>query len=632
MMVMCWSTQLPLQLMAETAPLTLEQATQTPTVAFDPNAPAPAVTQQNNSQPAWTLWGNALSAVSAQDSQYQETSIQGRAYYVSTTGSTTGDGSKTSPMKSVQQAVNLLQPGDVLFIAEGTYHESVNILTSGRADAYITIRGMGNVIFDGEPGKTTLPAFDTKGRDFLKFENLTVTHMRAAVEVSDGSDHVEINGLKTEGNRFGVRINNSTNITVRNAEVANSKNGFRAYGTSRNLLFENIHVYGSKDIYEGMSETYLNGDGFIFELEVSNVTLRNIVSHDHWDAGFDVKASNVLMENVVAYGNKNNWKIWGKNVVIRDSLSFGAKRQPRPDGSTVEGNGITMEIGGQAKLINVTIADNQHRDIELYQDSMLSIENSIISRATNDGMIYHNGGGMLSTNNVMWFNTAAYKPFNGFNPATDLWMDPQFVDRANRNYQLLPTSPARDRSVAGQASGHFDLIGNSRLSGDQKDLGAYEFNGTLSNSPIPAFGPGYVLPTVPAPSPAPVPDPEPAPQPEPEPVPDPAPVPDPVPAPEPEPEPVEEDILWGVAEGQTLSGMMFMQINPEKLLGVKSVAYFIDGKKVANTAKAPFILVSTKGYDTKKLKDGQHTLVAVYQTTKGEKVDTLNFQTKNAKK
>lgn len=628
--VMCWSLQMPFQLLAETVSLAIDQtAAQTPTVAFDPNAPAAAVqntqTTAPSSEPAgFSLAGNTLTPVGT-DPTFTETSLQGRSLYVSVSGSDTGDGTQNHPLKSVQKAVNLLQPGDTLFIGEGTYHESVNVKISGRSDAYITIHGMGNVVFDGSPDLTLVPAFDTKGNDFLRFENLTVTHMRAGVEVSAGSDHVEIDGLRTESNRFAVRINASTNITVRNAYASNSNNAFRAYGASRNLLFENITAEGSKDIYDGMNPDYRNGDGFIFELEVSNVTLRNILTRDNWDGGIDCKASNVLIENAVAYGNKNNFKIWGKNVVIRNSLSFGAKRQPRADGSTVEGNGLTVESGGSVKLANVTIADNEDHEIQIYADAALFLENSIVARHDMSGQLFQMAAGSVFTSeNVLWFNSALTKPIKEMGPS-DLWADPKFSNAAAHDYQLTSSSPAIDRVDALPDLGTYDLIGNDRISGERADLGAYEFNGTLSSAPIPDFGSASMLSApaaAPELAPAPAPQPAPAPNPVPSPAPEPAPAPSPMPA---------DGMMWGVADGQTVSGVIFIQLNPVKIPGVKSVTYFIDGKKISSTAKSPFLLGSEKGYDSRKLKDGNHTVTAVVQMQSGKLSSDLKISVLNKK-
>lgn len=496
-----------------------------------------------------------LSTASA--SLMMEMSTTGRTYYVSASASTTGTGSETDPYKSVQKAVSMLEPGDILVIREGVYNEAASFKTSGRSEAWITIRGEGNVIFDGEPLLTLSPAFDTKGKDFLRFENLTVVNMRAAVEVSSGSNDIVIDGLRTEGNRFAVRINASSNVTVRNAYAAGSNNAFRAYGASRNLLFENITATGSKDIYDGMDPDYLNGDGFIFEAEVSNVTLRNIVSSNHWDAGFDIKASNVLVENVVAFGNKNNLKLWGKNIVVRNALSYGAKRQLREDGSTVEGNGVTIETGASVKIYNSTFADNEDHDIRIYDDGTLILENSIVSRTNNTGALFKNSGGYFSSQNVMWHNTASSKP-SGLLGALDIWANPLFVDREAHNYRT--DSP----------------LGYQYATGEN-----------------PPSEPGGEDP----------------------------------PAEDPE-DPAAEEGLTGLVEGQTVQGTI--NIQPENIAGVKSVTYFIDGQKMTSTGKSPFAYGGSSGLDTRKLKNGAHTLVAIIYNADGEQqAITINFTVQN---
>ncbi len=66
--------------------------------------------------------------------------------YVSTTGSDDGAGTKESPLRTVQVAVDRMKEGDVCFLREGTYHEELCIQTSGiRIEAYPGEE----VVFDG---------------------------------------------------------------------------------------------------------------------------------------------------------------------------------------------------------------------------------------------------------------------------------------------------------------------------------------------------------------------------------------------------------------------------------------------------------------------------------------------------
>jgi hypothetical protein len=66
---------------------------------------------------------------------------KGAAYYVSTKGSDTNPGkSLISPLRTIQKAVDVAQPGDTIFVRGGTYRETVTTSRSGTATALITIQ------------------------------------------------------------------------------------------------------------------------------------------------------------------------------------------------------------------------------------------------------------------------------------------------------------------------------------------------------------------------------------------------------------------------------------------------------------------------------------------------------------
>jgi len=72
----------------------------------------------------------------------------GRTIHVAVNGA--GDGSSVSrPLGSVQQAVDLAEPGDKVLIAPGVYRESVVVGKSGTPKAYILIEGRPGAILDG---------------------------------------------------------------------------------------------------------------------------------------------------------------------------------------------------------------------------------------------------------------------------------------------------------------------------------------------------------------------------------------------------------------------------------------------------------------------------------------------------
>lgn len=416
----------------------------------------------------------------------------GRSLYVSTTGADTSNGAQSSPWKSISYAVSQLQAGDTLYIEAGTYQQSGGgaiFTTSGTSDAPITIQGLGNVIIEGTATMTIggytvasnyNPAFDTKGQDYIRFKNLTVNNLRAAVTVSPNSSYVEIDGLKADRNHFAVLINGGDHITVRNAVVTNSRNGFRTEATTgvnpTDILYENIDVSGSKDVYSGFETRYRNGDGFILEFG-NRMTLRNVKSYDNWDGGFDVKATNVLMENVETYGNKNNFKVWGTGLVVKNSLSHNAKYFVG-DPVAGEGYGVNNRMG-QATFINTTFANNEVADIRADNDGGASstiLQNSIIVRDRASGSLYVRDGGLMTDNNNIWYDARKAADFTI--SGSSRFINPELVNLSGRDFHLQSGSPAIDAGSMSYPIAEVDQDNAPRVSGSSVDLGAYEFSGT----------------------------------------------------------------------------------------------------------------------------------------------------------
>lgn len=505
------------------------------------------------------LWSSPLSVATEETTSSEVSSTAGRSLYVSKSGSDSADGSEAAPWETIQRAVSELQAGDVLYILEGVYEESVKFVSSGRSDAYMTIQGVGNAVIDGTHLADHADGFDTQGHDFIRFRDLTINNTKAGIEVGPGSIYVEIDGLRADGNGFAVRIESSNNITVQNAYAVNSANAFRAFGDSRNLVFEDIETYGSKDkAFQQIRPDYLQGDGFVIEADVTNVTLRNIISGDHWDAGFDIKASNVLIENVTAFGNKNNFKTWGDNITIKSSLSRHAKEEQRPDGSYVEGNGITVE-SGTTRVINTTFVDNEDHDIRIYSGGALFMENSIVARRDSGGMLFGmSNNAFFSSDRVLWYEqeevTAGVRP-----SATDVWYDPDFVDWDNGDYRLRNTSIAINLGSSAADISQYDLDGNDRLAGPASDLGAYEFQGVPAASK-----------------------------------------------------------LKGLSHGDTVSGTIFVEPDRDALPKVRGVTYYLNGKQIYRSKKSPYTLGGSDGFDTTTLQDGTYILEAVVQISKKE--------------
>jgi len=98
-------------------------------------------------------------------------------YYVSPTGSDTGNGSSSGPWATLRHADTVVRPGDIVTVLDGTYRGDVTLTSSGTAEHPITYKaqnkwhaklvgtgkGDGSAVIRLSGGYTTLQDFDVTG-------------------------------------------------------------------------------------------------------------------------------------------------------------------------------------------------------------------------------------------------------------------------------------------------------------------------------------------------------------------------------------------------------------------------------------------------------------------------------------
>ncbi len=369
----------------------------------------------------------------------QNTAVQGlstgRVLFVSTTGLDSNNGSETAAWKTLKYAVSQLKAGDTLYIQEGTYNETVDLTTSGTATSGIYIVGLGNVVIDNTGAYYYDSAIDTNNQSYVNIRNLKITNSRG-IQVT-GGQYVNISGISSDKAQFCVLMKNAAFVTITNCTAVNSRHAFRGEGTTHDVTMDNIKASGSQDVYTGMDMNYLNGDGVIMESDTYNITITNMESFNHWDAGLDIKSDNVVLKNIVSYGNKNGLKLWGANISLENVLVYDTKFQANT--TLPEGIGVNIR-SGSVKMKNVTIADSDGTDIKVNTGATLNLENSIVVRKYATGKLLEKYGTMTEKG-VVWFRQGKTTP--DFTIATgSLWVDPQFVDWAAKDFRLKSTSPA----------------------------------------------------------------------------------------------------------------------------------------------------------------------------------------------
>jgi parallel beta-helix repeat protein len=145
-------------------------------------------------------------------------------YYVATDGSDGNPGTISQPFKTIQFSVNMVIPGDIIYLRSGTYIETVNVSKSGTHDQPITIAkypgDTAEAIISG-PSSGTGRAFQPKA----------------------GSAYWIIDGINFTSNvEFTIKFDNWAN---------NGTSGGIDYYTFRNnVIHGQIQIYGAYNLFE----------------------------------------------------------------------------------------------------------------------------------------------------------------------------------------------------------------------------------------------------------------------------------------------------------------------------------------------------------------------------------------------
>ena len=119
-------------------------------------------------------------------------------YYVSTTGSNSNSGtSLASPFLTIQQAANVAQPGDNVYVRGGTYRETVTMARSGTASAPITFQPYQNE-------QVTITGLDMLSGGWSTYSGSTYQNT-----VAGGASQLFVNGqMMTEARSANSGYNN----------------------------------------------------------------------------------------------------------------------------------------------------------------------------------------------------------------------------------------------------------------------------------------------------------------------------------------------------------------------------------------------------------------------------------------
>jgi parallel beta-helix repeat protein len=441
-------------------------------------------------------------------------------YYVSTTGSDTNPGTSTAPFRTINKGIAAMAAGDTLLIYGGVYSEQVTISKTGSSSALFTVKAVSGqrVIVDG---------------GLVRDRGVMLS-----------GNYIVVDGLEVQrALQFCVDVI-GTNITVRNFTIHDCQRaGLRA--KNRNITVEGSTLYNNVLTNAGGTAT----SGWAATLRVflggENVTIRNNTVYNNWGEGIAIgQGKNVNILNNTVHDN------FSQNIYINNSMDVNAENNfvystnPAYYRSGQPANGISLAEeyfsdtwGAQLariRVVNNIVAFCRRGIGYTYSEVAGGLDSSTIAfntiwGATEMGVVVINQP--TKTRNSIIANNIVQQPngkladiqvTSGVSLHHNFWVSPVTVlnnasgvgDRTGN--VLLATTPGLDPSTY-RLSASSPAIGGavaldvpkdffSYQRGPSYDMGAIQYQGTVSASPTSTPVPATAAPTntaAPLPSPTP---------------------------------------------------------------------------------------------------------------------------------
>ncbi|MBB4525253.1 UNVERIFIED_ORG: Ca2+-binding RTX toxin-like protein [Rhizobium sophorae] len=390
-------------------------------------------------------------------------------YYVATTGSDSGNGSATSPFRTISEAMSAnLRPGDEVVVKAGTYNESINIDKDGSAAGDITLRSEvpGAALIRPPAGSytgisvnanyVTIDGFDIKGGNGDGIEANNVHHVSILNnKVHDSgesgiqfnySDFVKIVGNETYINASSGWFSGISIYENRNITGDTSTTGYRNI-VQNNISHDNVtktgaHTDGNGIIIDDFQSTQTDGH--------PNYTFKTLVDN------------NLVYEN----GGKGIQVAWSDSVTVQNNTAYHNNQDPLNDG-TWRGELSNAQSSNNTWVNNIAVADPS------VNKNNTAVDNTSYGGYTNANVVWANNNTYNGTAGQASVRTDGGNAMPSTANGNKLGVDPHFAGAASDNFHLASGSAAIDGGTAKYGVGSVDLDGHARVVGTV-DMGAYE--------------------------------------------------------------------------------------------------------------------------------------------------------------
>jgi len=284
--------------------------------------------------------------------------VKGQVIYVNPIeGEDSNSGSVTSPLKTIQKAVDLAQPGDTIILAEGIYLQDVVSKRDGRVDAPITIRGPSKAVVKGGGNNRIIEI----NHNYIVLDDFTVDGLFGSPTSASGYRDTLIYVLGKE-NKAGVTGLKVVNMTLKNSGGEGLR--LRYFCQNNEIAYNKIGPCGIYDfVFSGGGK---NGEGVYIGTapeqlaDGKNPTADPDQSNNNWvhHNTFNTQGNECVDIKEASSGNVIEYnKCTGQKDLDSGGISC------RGNGNIIRYNKIYSNKGAGIRLGGDTSADGINNDV-----------------------------------------------------------------------------------------------------------------------------------------------------------------------------------------------------------------------------------------------------------------------------
>lgn len=350
------------------------------------------------------------------------------ALYVAPDGDDGADGAQTTPWRTIQHAVDLAQPGDVITVQAGEYSEAVDIVTIAEQAAPIVLQAApdARVLLRSPSPGDTIEALDLAEAAHWTVRGFEIAGgYEEAVKVRRGAHHVTISNCSSHDSWAGFVCENAHDVTFEGCLAErNETGGFVVSSGSVRIRFTRCRASNNRS---GSGEKVKDTDGFRGEPDCADLTYEECVASDNEVVGFDVKGLGTFLLRCEAYGN-----LHGVRALTNDILLDGCHLHHNRDAGVIAN---PAPSGGPIRIMRCTIAENAQQGVWVEKRQSTFDFDPMVSWATGIWDYTHDMGfvpavyDMLIVDSVLAYNGSA---------GLDFQPDLRIVSQRNVFYRTDP--------------------------------------------------------------------------------------------------------------------------------------------------------------------------------------------------